>query len=92
MTIKILDIIHRPVFYLKHCSSETGLYLSLQAEYNELDAIEPETNNLLMIYPWDWSVIKSTDCDHILVHFCSPAWQIIMIVEKLVECMIGQKS
>jgi hypothetical protein len=25
MTIRVLDIIHRPVFYLKHDISETGL-------------------------------------------------------------------
>jgi hypothetical protein len=31
-TIIILDIIHRPVFYLKHDVSETGFCLRLQGE------------------------------------------------------------
>jgi hypothetical protein len=30
ITITILDIIHRPVFYLKHDVSETGFYLRLK--------------------------------------------------------------
>jgi hypothetical protein len=32
ITITILDIIHRPVFYLKHGVSETGFFLRLQVE------------------------------------------------------------
>jgi hypothetical protein len=32
INITILDIIHRPVFYLKHDVSETGLCLRLQVE------------------------------------------------------------
>jgi hypothetical protein len=32
VTTKIPDIIHRPVFYLKHDVSESGLYLHLQVE------------------------------------------------------------
>jgi hypothetical protein len=30
ITITIMDIIHRPVFYLKHEVSETGFFLRLQ--------------------------------------------------------------
>jgi hypothetical protein len=32
LIITILDIIHRPVFYLKHDVSVTGFYLRLQVE------------------------------------------------------------
>jgi hypothetical protein len=32
ITITVLDIIHRPVFYLKHNFKETGFCLSLQME------------------------------------------------------------
>jgi hypothetical protein len=30
LTITILDIIHRPIFYLKYDISKTGFYLRLQ--------------------------------------------------------------
>jgi hypothetical protein len=34
--ITILDIVHRPLFYLKHGVSETGFCLRLQAESTQL--------------------------------------------------------
>jgi hypothetical protein len=40
VTIKILDIIHRPVFYLEHNVSETGFCLLLQAEPTYLGPID----------------------------------------------------
>jgi hypothetical protein len=40
ITIAILDIIHRPVFYLKHNVPETGFYLSLQVETARLSPID----------------------------------------------------
>jgi hypothetical protein len=36
ITITILDIIHRSVFYLKHYVSETGFCLCFQVEITEL--------------------------------------------------------
>jgi hypothetical protein len=36
ITIIILDIIHRPVFYLKHDVSETGFGLRLQVEPTQM--------------------------------------------------------
>jgi hypothetical protein len=39
ITITILDIIHRPVFYLKHDVSETGLCLRIQVEPTQLDSV-----------------------------------------------------
>jgi hypothetical protein len=36
ITITILDIIHHPVFYLKHDFSETELFLRLQVEQAQL--------------------------------------------------------
>jgi hypothetical protein len=38
--ITILDIIHRPVFYLKHNVSDTGLCLRLQVEHTQLSQID----------------------------------------------------
>jgi hypothetical protein len=38
VSITILDIIHRPVFYLRHDVSETGLYLHLQVELTQTPA------------------------------------------------------
>jgi hypothetical protein len=34
--IEFLDIIHRPIFYLKHNVSETGFSLRLQAKANSV--------------------------------------------------------
>jgi hypothetical protein len=39
-TITILDIIHRPVFYLKHNVSDTGFCLCLQEEPTQFDPID----------------------------------------------------
>jgi hypothetical protein len=39
-TITILDIIHRPVFYLRHYVSETGFFLSLQEEPTHLGPLD----------------------------------------------------
>jgi hypothetical protein len=39
ITITILDIIHRPVFYLKHVS-ETGFCLCLQVEPTQVGPTE----------------------------------------------------
>jgi hypothetical protein len=38
--ITVLDIIHHPVFYLKHDVLETGLCLCLQAEPSQLNPID----------------------------------------------------
>jgi hypothetical protein len=38
-----MEIIHRSVFYLKHCVSETGLCLRIQVEFAQLGAIERTT-------------------------------------------------
>jgi hypothetical protein len=38
-TITILDIIHRPVFYLKHNVSETGFCLRLHVETTQIGAV-----------------------------------------------------
>jgi hypothetical protein len=40
ITIRILDIIHRPVLYLKHDVSETGFCLRLQVEITQVGPIE----------------------------------------------------
>jgi hypothetical protein len=40
ITITILDIIHRPDFYLKHNVSETGFCFSLQIEPTQLDPLD----------------------------------------------------
>jgi hypothetical protein len=40
ITITILDIIHRPVFYLKRDVSDTGFYLILQEERNQFGPID----------------------------------------------------
>jgi hypothetical protein len=40
ITITILDIIHRPVFYLKYDISETGICLRLQVEPTQLGPID----------------------------------------------------
>jgi hypothetical protein len=40
ITITILDIIHRPVFYLRHDVSETGFYLRLQVKPTQLSSID----------------------------------------------------
>jgi hypothetical protein len=40
-SITILDIIHRPVFRIKHSSLETGFCLRLPVEPNRLFRIEP---------------------------------------------------
>jgi hypothetical protein len=39
VTLTILDIIHRPVFYSKHKVSETGFCLLLQAELSQTQQI-----------------------------------------------------
>jgi hypothetical protein len=39
ITITILGIIHRPVFYLKHDVSETGFCLRLQVEPSQLVSV-----------------------------------------------------
>jgi hypothetical protein len=38
-----MDIIHRPVFYLKHNVSETGFCLRLQVEFIQLGFLKTET-------------------------------------------------
>jgi hypothetical protein len=40
ITFKILGIVHRPVFYLKHDVSETEIRLSLQVERTQLGPID----------------------------------------------------
>jgi hypothetical protein len=40
MTITILDIIHRPVFYLKHHVSEAGFCLRLKVEPTQISPAE----------------------------------------------------
>jgi hypothetical protein len=40
LPITILEIIHRPVFYLKHDVSETGFCLSLQVNTTQLGSID----------------------------------------------------
>jgi hypothetical protein len=40
ITIAILDIIHRPVFHLKHNVSETGFCLRIQVEHTQLGLID----------------------------------------------------
>jgi hypothetical protein len=40
ITFTILDIIHRPVLYLKHNVSETGFYLRLQVEPTQLGPMD----------------------------------------------------
>jgi hypothetical protein len=40
VTITILDIIHRPFFYLKHDVWETGFCLRLQVERTQLGQID----------------------------------------------------
>jgi hypothetical protein len=40
VSITIMDIIHRSVFYLKHDTSETGFCLRLQVEPTEMGQIE----------------------------------------------------
>jgi hypothetical protein len=48
ITITILDIMHRPVFYLKHDVSETGFCLRLQVEPTQLCAIAKASLCLLI--------------------------------------------
>jgi hypothetical protein len=43
MTIAILDIVHRPVTYLKHDISETGFCVRLQVEASKLGLIERDS-------------------------------------------------
>jgi hypothetical protein len=45
ITTTILDIIDRPVFYLKHGVSETGLCHRFQAEPTQLDPKEKATED-----------------------------------------------
>jgi hypothetical protein len=45
-TITILDIIHRPVFYLKHDVSDTEFCLHLQVEPNKMGPIEKASLSL----------------------------------------------
>jgi hypothetical protein len=40
MTVQILDIVHRPVFYLKHEVSQNGLCLRLRVECIQVGQIE----------------------------------------------------
>jgi hypothetical protein len=40
ITITILDIIHRSLFYVKHNVSETGLYLSFQVEPTQFGPLD----------------------------------------------------
>jgi hypothetical protein len=40
ITVTILDIIHRPVFYIKHDVSDTGFCLRLQAKPTQMGPIE----------------------------------------------------
>jgi hypothetical protein len=40
LIITIVDIIHHPIFHLKHDVSDTGFYLSLQVEPTKLVQIE----------------------------------------------------
>jgi hypothetical protein len=44
VTFTILNIIHCPVFYLKHNVSETGFRLCLQVEYTQSDPVDGECN------------------------------------------------
>jgi hypothetical protein len=44
ITITILNTINRPVFYLKHDVSETGVCLCLQAELAQIGPIERAKN------------------------------------------------
>jgi hypothetical protein len=45
-TVTILDIIHRPVFILKHNASETGIYLRFQVEPTQMVQIERASPSL----------------------------------------------
>jgi hypothetical protein len=49
ITITILDIIHRPVFYLKHDVSKTGFYFRLQAETSQMGPIDRASLCLLLV-------------------------------------------
>jgi hypothetical protein len=40
VTITFLNIIHRPVFHLKHDVSKTGICLRLQMKHTQLDTID----------------------------------------------------
>jgi hypothetical protein len=40
ITITILDVIHCPVYYLKHGISETGFCVCLQVELTEVDLVD----------------------------------------------------
>jgi hypothetical protein len=39
ITVIVLNIIHRPAFYLKHDVSESAFYLRLQVEHTQIGAI-----------------------------------------------------
>jgi hypothetical protein len=50
ITITILGIIHRPVFYLKHDVSETEFCLRLEVEPTHLGPIDPDWNEREELY------------------------------------------
>jgi hypothetical protein len=72
ITITILDIINRPVFYLKHNVSETGFFLRLQMETTQLghkDRVGPclpdTTNNTnSVINPTQYKPIEEVNILH----------------------------
>jgi hypothetical protein len=51
MTISILDIIHRTVFYLKHDVSETAFCLRIQVEPTQLGQASPPEDGNILQYP-----------------------------------------
>jgi hypothetical protein len=50
ITLTILDIIHRPVFYLKYDVSETGVCPRLQVEPTQSSRNQTETNAILTAF------------------------------------------
>jgi hypothetical protein len=64
MTITILDIIHRPVFYLKHDVSETEICLRLQMEPSQLDPIDRASLSLsLSLRTGERTMDSTRNCD-----------------------------
>jgi hypothetical protein len=61
ITITILDIIHRPVFYLKHDVSETGFCLHLRVELTQLGPIDTASLCLWPHCHWWCSSSSVTD-------------------------------
>jgi hypothetical protein len=60
VTITVLDIIHRPVYYLKHSVSETGVCPRIQVEPTQLGPIN-RTN--LLLFPEDGDRIQNVVFD-----------------------------